>query len=55
MEQSEDVSDTLEVLGMSLTPEQREQYEREALELLRASPDASDVDLLGVMERVQAG
>lgn len=46
---------TLEALGMSLTFDQREQYEREALAYLRGNPDAPDADLLAIMERVQAG
>lgn len=38
---------------MSLSPGQRDQYEREALDFQRVTPDSTDADLLTLMERVQ--
>lgn len=51
----DEMLNVVEVRAMSLTPEQAERYEDEALAYMAQHPYPSDDELLSLMDRVQAG
>ncbi|WP_193119408.1 hypothetical protein [Brachybacterium tyrofermentans] len=52
---SDEILNVVEVRASSLTPEQCERYEDDAMAYMRVHPFASDDELLEIMDRVQAG